>query len=165
MRYLLLLSLLILSACGFSPVYGTHSNSNAPLTGEANLSNVEIALIPNREGQFLRNALIDRFYTNGTPNNAAYTLKISPIRENIFDFDITIDSEATRRQLRLNTQMSLIDKETNKVVLKNDLLSIASFNVLESEFSTIVTEQSARDNALNDLARKAERQLALFFTK
>ena len=61
--------------------------------------------------------------------------------------------------------MSLIDKKTGQIVLTRPLLAITSHNVLESEFSTLVTEQSAREAALNDLARQIERQLSLYFSK
>jgi len=161
MRFICLLSLLLLTACGFTPVYGTQANK-AVSTG---FNDIDIALIPNREGQFLRNALIDRFYTNGIPTSTNYHLKITPINETTYDFDITVESEATRHQLKLNTTMSLIDNRTKQTILTRNLLSISSYNVLQSEFSTIVTEQSARENALNDLARQIERQLSLHFSK
>lgn len=161
-----------LSACGFSPVYATKNNS--PKTGAAtalhhapsvqeNLSETSIGLIPNREGQYLRNALIDRFYMNGFPDNARYHLAIQEIIEKTYNFDITADSEATRQQLKLTTQISLINNETKETLFTKSLLSIASYNILQSEFSTLITEQSARENALDDLARQIERQLTLYF--
>ena len=162
MRFLTLLSLFFLSACGFTPLYGESPQNTGTATG---LNQVEISIIPDREGQFLRNALMDRFYKNGIPSNALYELKVEPITEKVSDFDITIESEATRRQLKLNSTMTLIDKKTNETVLSRPLVAITSHNVLESEFSTIVTEQSAREAALNDLARQVERQLTLYFAK
>ena len=161
MRFIFLFSLLLLTACGFTPVYGTQGTANEANIVEG-LTQVDIAIIPNREGQFLRNALIDRFYKNGIPDTPRYILRINPIGEQNYDFDITIESEATRRQLRLNTRMTLVDTQSKKTVLTRNLLSIASYNVLQSEFSTIVTEQAARDDALNDLARQIELQTKLY---
>ena len=154
-----------LSACGFTPVYGEGVQASKPNSITSQLNNIDIDIIPNREGQFLRNALIDRFYSNGLPNNAAYALKVSSINERVYDFDITQESEATRQQLRLTTTMRLLDKKTNKTLLTRDLNAISSNNVLESEFSTLVTEQNSRENALNDLARQVERQITLYFSK
>lgn len=145
-----------------------YASNNAGSDGartQVDLNNMRIAIIPDREGQYLRNALIDRFYTNGEPSNPAFILVIEPIKENIFDFDITVESEATRRQLKLSSKMQLVDTKTRQSVLSRNLLAITSHNVLESEFSTIVTEQSAREAALNDMARQVERQLALYFSK
>ena len=57
MRFICLFSLLLLSACGFTPVYGTQGTANEPNIVEG-LTQVDIAIIPNREGQFLRLSLI-----------------------------------------------------------------------------------------------------------
>lgn len=159
-KFILILPFLLLSACGFSPMYGEKSGSV-----KSGLDQVEILIIPDREGQYLRNALMDRFYHSGVPTNPAYKLNIKKINETIADFDITIESEATRRQLKLTTDMVLTDNKSGKTILTRQLEAITSHNVLESEFSTLVTEQSAREAALNDLARQIERQLALYFTR
>lgn len=160
-KIILVLSLLSLNACGFSPMYGTVANSKSGAV-EEKLSQVEIDIIPDREGQFLRNQLIDRFYRSGMPRSAPYALKVAPLNESISDYDITVESEATRRQLRITTAMTLIDTNTGNAVLQRSLQSITSHNVLESEFSTLVTEQSAREAALNDLARQIERHVSLY---
>jgi LPS-assembly lipoprotein len=157
------LGVFILASCGFSPMYGTAGGHSTSV--ESRLGQVEIGIIPDRSGQYLRNQLIDRFYRDGMPASPAYMLDVDPINEAVFDFDITIESEATRRQLKLTTEMKLIDKATEEVVLRRDLQATTSHNVLESEFSTLVTEQSARDAALNDLARQIERQLVLYFSR
>ena len=78
MRILSLLSLLILAACGFSPMYG-NMNDNA-LGTEDFLSYVAIDNIPDRDGVYLRNALIDRFHRNGSPVRNAYTLRVINMR-------------------------------------------------------------------------------------
>ena len=149
-----------LIACGFTPMYANKENNNLM----ADLNQIEITIIPDRSGQFLRNELIDRFYTNGYPAQYQYVLSVQPIVERISDFDITVESEATRQQLKLSTSIMLTDKETNKRLMQRNLSAITSSNILESEFSTLITEQSARDAALNDLARQIEQQLALYFT-
>lgn len=169
MRSFSLIAVLLVSACGFSPVYGTNSVNNETQAQNTRvkfaLNDINIAAIPNREGQYLRNALVDRFYFNGTPSKARYNLVIDPIKERTYNFDITRDSEATRRQLELTTHMQLIDTHSGKTILKRPLNSIASYNVLSSEFSTLVTEQNARDDALNDFSRQIEREVALYFKR
>ena len=89
-------------------------------------------------------------------------MKVSPIVETLKDLDVTITSDTTRAQLKLTSQFALVDLESNKVVLERQLQSINSYNVLGSEFATRVTERSTRDNALEDLARQIERDIALF---
>ncbi len=147
---------------GSSPQGNTTTKN---IAASAQLGTIEVAIIPNREGQYLRNALMDRFYQSGIPSNPAYKLHIKEISETVTNFDITIESESTRRQLKLTTTLTLSDVISGKPVLTRGLLAITSHNVLESEFSTLVTEQSAREAALNDLARQIERQLALYFAR
>ena len=130
---------------------------------EEYLQQTEISNIPNREGQYLRNQLINQFYRSGRPAHPRYALMVSPVREIERDLDITIDSDTTRGQLRLTTTMTLVDKQTGKTLLNRPLRSIASFNIIESEFANRVSEQDTRENLLKDLARQIEEQLALYF--
>ena len=162
MKYLALtFSLIILAACGFHPVYGV--NKYTPVGVETKFQQISIANIPDREGQYLRNALIDRLYRNGRAEDAAYTLKIAPLNEIQRELDVTIDSDTTRAQLRLNTNMTLQDMKTKEVLISRPLNSIASYNVLGSEFTNRVSEQSTRENILDDLARQIEMQISLYF--
>lgn len=149
----------MLPACGFTPVYKNTENNAGPTSA---LSEIEIAIIKDRDGQFLRNALIDRLYRNGYPTTPRYRLVVQDLQETISDFDITVDSEATRRQLLLRTSFQLFEKGNETALITRDLIATTSNNVLESEFSTLVTEQSARESALNDLARQIQRQLAVY---
>ena len=164
MRFFLsIAALLCLTACGFHPVYGV--NKYTPVGVEEHLAQVQIAGIRDREGQYLRNALIDRFYRGGRPANPRYSLKIDTIQEGSRDLDVTIDSDSTRGQLTLTTSLELTDLQTNEIVLVRALRSIASYNIISSEFANRVSEQNTRENALDDLARQTEEQLALYFKR
>lgn len=159
----LLLAFLFLAACGFRPVYGV--NRDTAVGVETQLAQIAIANIPDREGQYLRNALIDRFYRDGRPTDPAYILVVAPIEESLSDLDITETSDATREQLRLESSFTLRHKATGETVLSRKLLSVTSYNILGSEFATRVTEENARTNALDDLARQIELQINLYFKR
>lgn len=163
MRFLIAASLLFITACGFHPVYGV--NKYTAVGVEEFLAQVQISNIPDREGQYLRNALIDRFYRSGRPVNPSYNLTIDTIQERLRDLDVTIDSDSTRGQLTLITSLELTDLKTDERVLVRTLRSIASYNIIDSEFANRVSEQNTRENALDDLARQIEEQLALYFKR
>ncbi len=155
---------LLATACGFEPVYGI--NRNTPVGAESRLNQVEIANIPDREGQYLRNALIDRFYRESSPASARYDLLIEHVLEKRSKLDVTKASDSTRGQLRLQTSIVLRDRSNNNAkVLERDIRSTTSFNILGSEFATRVTEDNARLTALDDLARQIELQLTLYFQR
>ena len=163
MKKLALICVLLLTACGFHPVYGV--NKYTPVGAETKFHQIEISNIPDREGQYLRNALIDRLYRDGRPESPQYTLSLTPLNETQRDLDITIDSDTTRAQLRIETAMRLINNETKEVLINRALNSTASYNVLGSEFTNRVSEQSTRENILDDLARQVEMQISLYFKR
>jgi LPS-assembly lipoprotein len=160
---------LFVAACGFEPVYGI--NRNMPVGVETHLSQVDIGRISghdpeyDREGQYLRNALIDRFYRSGRPVDPRYKLEITELNEDLVELDITKSADATRGQLRISTVMILKDARTDERLLGRRIAAITSYNILASEFATRVTEDNARTNALDDLARQIEQHLSLYFRK
>jgi LPS-assembly lipoprotein len=154
----------LLVSCGFTPLYGekrTEKDSSG-YSPRSSFAQVEISLIPDRSGQMLRNLLIDRLYSGGYPVNPSYTLKIEKLAEAKGELDITKSAEATRAQLTIRTQMVLLDAKGVEV-LRRPLSSITSYNVLQSEFATRVTEENARSNAIAEIARQAELALSLYF--
>ena len=158
-----LLMPIALPACGFHPVYGVNKYTSTGV--EEHLANTAIGNIPDRDGQYLRNALIDRFYRSGRPTGTDYTLSVEPIAESTRDLDITVDADATRGQLILSTQLHLVDNKTGATLVEKDLQSITSYNILASEFTNRVSEQNTRQNALDDLARQIENAITLHFKR
>lgn len=158
-----LIAVMILAACGFHPVYGVNKYTATGV--EEHLEYIQIGSIPDREGQFLRNALIDRFYRDGRPQNPRYMLAVAPVSESTSNLDITIDSDSTRGQLKISTSFTLVDNQTGEEILARRVQSIASYNILDSEFTNRVSEQNTRENVLNDLARQIEQQIALYFKR
>jgi LPS-assembly lipoprotein len=154
----------ILTSCGFRPMYGDAAQSKMSAQKNGGYD-VAISVIPDQTGQYLRNLLIDRMYQNGYPQSPRYQLNVAPISELEQSLAIAKSAESTRSQLRLTTRLELIDNATGASVLSRDVMAISSYNILVSEFATRVTEENARTNAINDLARQIELQLGLYFNR
>lgn len=155
---------LTLSGCGFRPMYGSHSAAAEKSSQSATaLSTIAIDVIPDRSGQILRNDLVDRFYETGAPSSPTARLHIDKINVIKTELDLTKSSEATRAQLHIKTRMTLTDVATGANLLTRDLQTVTSYNILESEFATRVTEDSALESALHDIARQAELNLSLYY--
>jgi len=163
-KILPLVALILLTACGFTPVYGT-LGTGQDYGNEDLMALVRIDNIPDREGQMLRNALIDRINRNGYPANPQFVLDVEALEENLTDLDVTKDSDSTRGQLRLSTTIQLRNIATKEIVLKRNLHAITSYNILASEFTNRVAEQNARQNAITDLANQITLQLNLYFKR
>lgn len=157
-------ALLLLTACGFQPLYGTRSATQQPAV-TATLGQIKIDNIPDRPGQYLRNALMDRFYQAGRPADPLYILRVAPLRETLTDLDITKSSSATRAQLRIDTTIILLDRDGITPIITRQLVAITSYNILQSRFTTRVSEEAARQAALDDLAGQIERHIALHLSR
>lgn len=161
---LVCLSSFALAACGLSPVHGKYANSGANATVASNLSSIYIDNIPDRTGQRLKNLLMDRMYQQGRPGpSAKYRLQVASVSETIYGLGIAKDATATRSQIRLATSISLIDSGTGERLLTRNLKAISSFNTLASQYTTLITEEDARNQVIEDLARQITTQLELYF--
>lgn len=154
-----LVLLLCVAACGFDPLYG------GPQVVAAQLPGMEINNIPDRDGQYFRNQMIDRLYARGMPQNAPYALNFSPVDKNIVNIGIQKDATATRAQLQVSTQMTLTDKATGNVLLQRNLKATDAYNILDNQLATLVSQQSATESVLNEMADSALNELSLYFKR
>jgi LPS-assembly lipoprotein len=158
---LFLICFLTLTNCGFKPLYGGEKHAHQISA----FNSIYIENIPNSSGVFLKNKLIDSFYTDGRPLNPRYILSVEKLRERRSALDITKSADATRAQLKLETEITLKDKESGRVLLQRDLISITSYNILQSQFTTHVSEENARKNALTVMSQQIRTALSLYFNQ
>lgn len=152
--------LLALTGCGFQPLYA----KRGPMGGVAGeeLAKVRIANIPDRTGQYLRNALIDRMQPQGA-QEPAYRLEIALLEQQV-NLGIQQDATATRGQLRYSGSYVLKDS-AGKELVRESFRASPSFNILESEFGTILSSEDARERGLRQIADDITGRLALYFTR
>lgn len=158
---ILIASLLALAACGFSPIYGSHGRGDAPVIDS--LGQVAIDNIPDSNGQFLRNKLIDRMYTNGRPDKPIAKLSVS-LHSSETAQAIQKDSTTSRSQLTLTADYSLTD--TNGVVLaKGSARSLASYTKLEAQYGTVLAQRSAYERTLTEVAEQIVNRISLYYAE
>lgn len=171
-RTALILTLIVtafaLVGCGFSPVYGKYANGGASSPVSQALDSVYINTIPDRSGQKLRNLLTDKFYKTGdkTRDNAAYRLTVSSVNEAIYGLGIAKDASATRSQIKQTTSFTLTranDPEETPL-LERTVTAVSSFNSLASQYTTLVTEEDARDQTIKDIANQITVMLEGYFS-
>ena len=160
---LCLVLMLGLGSCGFEPMYGTQSKAAEEVA--VGLPNIEIGNIPDRDGQYLRNLLMDRLYTSGRPEGAPYTLTFSKLTKNIINIGIQKDATATRAQIQMLTHMELVDKSTGKAVLQRDLKTVGAYNLLDDQLSTLMSRQNITDSILHEMRDDAVTELSLYFRR
>jgi LPS-assembly lipoprotein len=155
-----LLVVLLLGACGFRSLYGTDATGDAP--GE--LATIKVNPIADRLGQQLRNNLLDLLNPRGRPADPRYllTVHLAPSTQRLA---IEKDAFATRANLQLLARFSLQDPDSREVVLSGKSLVVSSYNILDSEFATLMAEKDANARAAREIAHDIRSRLAAFFVR
>lgn len=161
-RLLAVLALLALlvplaAGCGFRPLYsGAVGGADAGLMGQ-----IQVATIPDRGGQILRNYLLDRLNPRGQPDVPRYRLE-TVVNERLQKLGFTTEDTATRANLHMVARYTLRDLQANKIVFRNTSRIVASYNVLRSTFATQSAESDARRRGSRELADDIKLKLAAF---
>ena len=161
-RFSLLLGTAILaSACGFRPLYGEHAvGANAA----DQLAAVRIEPIADRSGQVLYNALRDDLNPLGRPSSPDYRLHVK-LDENLEDLALRTDETATRVNITLTATYALFSGDAKEPVLKGVTRTTTAYNVLDSPYATLTSQEDARARALDDIAREIRTRLAVYLTR
>ncbi len=144
---------LLLSSCGFRPLYATADGGGAGLTQMA-LVNVEA---PEAIDPVVRRAFDRRI--RGEASAARYDLSVKA-SEQAERLAVQIDASVTRYNYRLVADYTLVERATGKRYTGN-VVSIASFNVVNSQYSTLYAEEQAKEKAAAQLVEDIERDALL----
>src|SRR5262249_43067849 len=112
----------LVAGCGFTPLYGEGDGNVS-----AHYADVEVLNVPDREGQELRNALIDRLYTEGRPADPHYSLKIDPLTITHTDLGIQKDATVTRTEIEVGAHMQLVDRTSGKTLLDRSVRAVGGY--------------------------------------
>ncbi len=160
---LIVVALLSLGGCGFSPVYAKNDSQPAM---QAQLENVEVGMIADREGQRLRNALLDQMgSTTAASAGQRYFLRIYNLRQDDQAFGVRKDASATRGDITVTADMELIDTQTNTVVLKRALRTRGGYNRMDNLYGAQVSKEDTTDRLLDEMAERAVTELTLHFNR
>lgn len=147
---MLILSLASVTACGFQPLYGEKATSAVTNT---ELSAVEIDLVRDREGQMLRNELLDRFQPRGAALKPLYRLSITLTQQKV-GLAIRPDETGSRANLFISANYTIREIANGKVVFNGASRAVTGYNVLSSDFATTSSEADAVRRAINDLSQQ-----------
>jgi LPS-assembly lipoprotein len=155
-------ALLLLAGCGFRPLY----EDPEPVAGAASvgseLAAVEIAPIPDRVGQLVRNDLLYHMDASEGGGAADYRLDVR-LAESISELAVERTGFATRSNLRLAASYSLIDLGTGRRLVRGRSRAISSYNIVDASFSTLTAQNAARERAAARVAEEIRTRLAAYF--
>jgi len=156
--FLYLIAFFMSSSCGYEPIYSKNINTNKELLS------ISIKNIKNRPGQILRNTLLNQLNPERERVITKYRLIIE-ISESSTSLGYRRDRSATRTDLEVTAKYLLKNVKNDEIILKEDVKSISSFDVVESVYATLVAEKDAREKSLKIISDNIYTNLVIFFKK
>ncbi len=155
---------LALAGCGFHPVYATRNGRLSP--AQAELAAIDVALIPERSGQLLRQALQQRFDGPGLALAKRYTLAIG---FGISGDAIAIQRDSTPsrvRELGVATWFLKRLDPSATLVSSGVAKSLDGLNIIDQQYFAQDLENEATQRRIaNNVADQITLQLAVFFDR
>ncbi len=148
---------------GFQPLYGA-SGTGVPVPER--LAQVDIAPIPGRVGQRIRNELI--FHNNGThdqrPTSPTERFEVV-FRESIISSLVTSTGNSQSQIYQLEVNYRLFDVAQKKVVLEGRTFGRAAFERFESVYANVRAREDAENRAARTVADDLKLRLAAHFSR
>lgn len=151
---------LVLSSCGWAPLYA--DTEAGPANEE--LRAIRVDPIPERFGQRLEMALRNSLNPSGEPTKPRYVLRITPVVR-LSNLGIQAQGLATLGQLDVTVTMVLGDLASGGALLNNTMHVGNSFDLNPNQYSTIVGEDDAAVRSVAELNQEIVTRLNLFMQR
>lgn len=146
------LSLVLLAACGFQPMY-------APAGGGA-IGPVSIAEIEGKAGHVLRTEL-SRMLAVENDGSATPALLEVTLSESVTQQGLRLDESATRAELRLTANYVLTPGDARSRPVRGALVTTVNYEIPIAAFGEITAQDDARERAAETMAQRLRAELAL----
>jgi LPS-assembly lipoprotein len=146
---------LAVAGCGFHPMYG-----GGRLGPE--LASIYVEPLPDNDGYELRNQLIDLLGSDGREAGKRYFLKLS-VSEESNGVALQNDATITRYNDTLTANYVLTDANGRQIT-SGSQTSLASYNVSNAPYSTLVVQKDSDRRAADDLADRIRMDLGAYFS-
>lgn len=161
MRFFLTLALcLSLTACGFTPMYGSRGVTSSDSV-VASLAQVDIRPIAERRGMVLRQQLTEKLRPSGV-SGSRYDLQVR-LAAQTQELGVRKDSTTSRANLILTANYTLWDGTTR--LSRDRVRTVVSYNILDDQYATIASERDAESRALRQISDEIRTRLAVYFER
>jgi LPS-assembly lipoprotein len=151
-----------LAACsgGFQPLYGPTASG---VGLQERLAQLDVAAIPGRVGQRIRNELIFHASGGGELAPPTHRLEVS-ITESVISTLVKPDGDALGQTYSLQANFKLIEIKTKKVVLTGTSYGRAGFERFQSIYSNVRARDDAENRAARTVAEDLKTRVAIYLS-
>lgn len=151
---------MLLTGCGFTPIYRQDDSGSV----RQYLASIEVAPIGGHRGLQLRNRLTEKISPRGVADVPQFRLSVN-LESSTEAVLIQLDNSATRQNLRMKASFALTDLSSGATVFEGNSVSVASYNVVDSEFATISAEDNATERAAREIGEEIFDLLVVYFNR
>lgn len=145
---------------GFKPLYGASAVGGANV--EEKLAAVDVAPIPGRVGQRLRNEFIFQSTGGGAPApQSKYRLEVA-IRESVSSTLVKIDGNARGQIYNLDAAFKLVRLTDSAVVMEGKSYGRAGFERVNSVFANVRAREDAENRAAKTVGDELRTRLLAY---
>ena len=145
---------------GFQPLYGSLGNGGSV---ENRLAQLEIASIPGRAGQRIRNDLIFKVHGGASPQPARYKLEIA-IKESSTTTLVLQNGNSAGQIYQIDARFQLIDVASKRVLLQGNSQARATSERFTNVFSNVRSADDAQERAAKTIATDLKARIAGFLS-
>jgi LPS-assembly lipoprotein len=147
---------------GFRPMYASSAITGAPDVNER-LAELDIAPIPGRVGQRLRNELVYQATGGGNAKEPVYRLEVV-IRESLTPTLVQQDGNSSGSVYNLSTTFRLIRIADRSVALQGESNGRVAFQRFDSVFANVRARQDAEDRAAKTVGDELKGRIAAYLS-
>ena len=153
---------LLLSACGFRPLYG---DRGVEASTYGDLSGISVSAPNSNVGRALKFDLLDTLNNTGDqPGTPLYTLSLNP---STYSLNVAVQQDATvtRQNFVLVVPYTLRDIGTGKIVYRSTARARSSYNRVDSEFANLSAAADAEKRTAKAVAADIKTQVSVYFDR
>jgi len=161
LKILPLAGLLALAGCGFRPLYGGGQAGTAVVS---QLDEIDVGLLPDRQGQLLRQALEAELQRAGAPSFYRYHLAVD-YGWNVQIVGVQPDSSNTRNRYIATAQWTLTPEgDRSRIIARGSTQAMDAIDNIDNQnFAGTLDQGVLRHRFAKRLARQITQQLAVYF--
>tara|TARA_R110002124_G_scaffold79777_2_gene211721 strand:- start:208 stop:741 length:534 start_codon:yes stop_codon:yes gene_type:complete len=153
---------LLLSACGFRPLYG---DRGVEASTYGDLAGVSVSAPDTNVGRALKFDLLDTINDSGDqPSAPLYTLVLKPQSYSL-NVAVQQDATVTRQNFVLVVPYTLRDIGTGKIVYYSTARARSSYNRVDSEFANLSAAADAEKRTAKAVAADIKTQVSVYFDR
>lgn len=146
---------------GFQPVYGSLGSS---VSTAERLKDVDVAIIPGRVGQRVRNEIQFKFNDGQNGNTSVYRLETA-LTENLTTTLARSDGLSSSQVYQLTATFKLVQVAEKKVVFEGKSIGRSAFERNASIYSNVRAREDAENRAAKTVATEMTERVATFLSR